>query len=120
MITSAPNSEYPALRRQFLALRTLANSQAQTMSWQRSIIDKLQAQLNPEELNSQRDANEQLTRDVAMLEAKLAACTAKSIEQFVQSVIETGELSGKNASFLETFAKEYLMSTHEAACQKSA
>ena len=118
MITSAPNSEYQALRRQFLALRGLANSQSQTMAWQRQTIDKLQAQLDPEELNSQRDANEQLTRDVDMLETQLANCPAKSIERFIEAVIETGELSGENVRFLLSFAKEYLMTTDEEVCQK--
>lgn len=73
MITAEPNSEYNGLRRQFLSLRTLANAQAKTITHLRERLDALAACNNAAELESQREANAQLTHDVAILEAKLEA-----------------------------------------------
>lgn len=118
MITTQPNSEYSALCRQFLALRTLANSQIHTISTLRKRLDEQMQCNNKDELESQRQANAQLSHDVAMLEAALVTNQQQSIERFVNAVIETGELSGSDARFLRQFADEFLSPETEELCQK--
>ena len=122
MITTEPNSEYDGLRRQFLSLRTLANAQAKTIANLRERLDALAACNNAAELESQREANAQLTHDVARLEAELEAYTPTEqsfgvIEQYLHENRDARREKAANYETIATVKREILYSCRQALKQ---